>query len=124
WRLGFGPYPCTERGEMIVAAPRTVRRPPEPRRMPQAARQPRKLLRGLKKGPMPMARDAFHVTLLVLVTLNISRLPMQFPRLKAMRPELLLTIACLGWAFAKPAFLSKRPIFATWPARGMALFGI
>jgi O-antigen ligase len=108
---------------MIVAAPQTAPQFPQPRQMPPAARKPKKLFR-LKKGPMPMARDAFHVTLLVLVTLNISRLHMQFSALKAMRPELLLTIVCLALAFAKPAFLSQRPIFATWPARGMALFGI
>ena len=71
---------------------------------------------------MPVARDPFHIALLVLVLLNISRLHMQFPVLKAMRPELVLTIVCVGLAYAKPAFLSRRPLLETWPARGVALF--
>jgi O-antigen ligase len=61
---------------------------------------------------------------LVLVLLNISRLHMQFPVLKAMRPELVLTIVCVGLAYAKPAFLSQRPLLDTWPARGVAIFGV
>jgi len=71
---------------------------------------------------MPMARDAFHVTLLALVVLNISRFHQQFAVLKAIRPEMVLTLICVGLAFMKPAFLSKRHILETWPARGIALF--
>jgi O-antigen ligase len=71
---------------------------------------------------MPMARDAFHVSLLILVLLNISRLHQQFSALKAIRPELVLTILCLVLAFMKPAFLSKRHLLETWPARGIAIF--
>ena len=39
-----------------------------------------------------------------------------------MRPELVLTVICVALAYAKPAFLSKRPLLETWPARGVALF--
>jgi O-antigen ligase len=73
---------------------------------------------------MPVARDPFHITLLALVLLNISRLHMQFPVLKAMRPEFILTVVCVALAYAKPAFLSKRHVLETWPARGVAIFGV
>jgi len=109
---------------MRAAVPRTFR--PAPSGAPlQAARRaaPRPASRKLlKKGPMPMARDAFHVSLFILVLLNISRLHMQFPVLKALRPEMGLTALCLGLAYMKPAFLSRRNMLDTWPARGIALF--
>lgn len=69
-----------------------------------------------------MARDPFHLALLGLVVLNISRLHQQFPALKPLRPELALTVVCVGLAYMKPEFLSKRNLFATWPARGIVLF--
>jgi O-antigen ligase len=73
---------------------------------------------------MPLARDPFHVAVLILVLLNISRLHMQFPLLKAMRPEMILTVVCVALAYAKPAFLTKRSLLETWPARGVAIFAV
>lgn len=96
-----------------------------PQLRPPASPRPQNgggLLRGLKSGPMPIARDAFHVALFALVFLNISRLHQQFPMLKAVRPELVLTGVCVGLAYMKPQFLSKRGLLSTWPARGVALF--
>lgn len=108
---------------MEIAATRPVRRsqPAQSAAPPGTARG---LLRALKRGPMPMARDPFHLALLALVVLNISRLHQQFPLLKAMRPELVLTVICVGLAYMKPEFLSKRPLLGTWPARGVALFAV
>ena len=31
---------------------------------------------------------------------------------------------CVGLAYAKPAFLSQRHLLETWPARGVAIFGV
>ncbi len=103
------------------AVPNAVRRP-EPQGTRPIPVRPSASARPPQKGPMPVARDPFHIAVLVLVLLNISRLHMQFPVLKAMRPELVLTIVCVGLAYAKPAFLSRRPLLETWPARGVAIF--
>ncbi len=101
-----------------------VRRRPQLQETTQPAGRPVRLMRALKKGPMPVARDAFHITLLALVFLNISRFHQQVSLLKAMRPELVLTLLCVALAFIKPSVLSKRPLLETWPARGAALFGV
>jgi O-antigen ligase len=101
-----------------------VPRRPQLRETMQPVGRPLRLIRALKTAPMPVARDAFHITLLTLVFLNISRFHQQVAVLKAMRPELVLTLACVALAFIKPSLLSKRPLLETWPARGAALFGV
>src|SRR5579864_9029314 len=103
------------------AVPNTVRRS-EPLGQSSFAHQRPAGVRVLAKGPLTIPRDPFHVALLTLVLLNISRMHQQFSLVKAIRPELVLTIVCIGLAYAKPAFLSKRHLLETWPARGVAIF--
>jgi O-antigen ligase len=75
-----------------------------------------------KRVLLVMSGDPFRVSLLVLIVLTISRIHMQFPALKAMRPALVMTIIAVACAYAKPALLSKRPLFETRNARLIAAF--
>jgi O-antigen ligase len=68
------------------------------------------------------AQDPFHVALLILIVLNVSRVHQQFAPIKAMRPALLMTGVAFALAFIRPASLSKRPLLETWPAKGIAAF--
>ena len=108
---------------MTVSTTRTITPAPSPDGSiagPAPVRSP-----GPRRSTVPVARDAFHVGLALLVVLNISRIHQQLPFVKALRPELLLTLACVALAFAKPSLLSQRPLLSTWPARGVALaFGL
>jgi hypothetical protein len=106
---------------MTVSAPLTTGQPTLERH-PILRRPAGGAIRAAASTPMRIARDPFHIALLVLVLLNISRLHQQFSVLKAVRPELLLTIVCLVMAFMKPGSLSRRNLLETWPARGIAAF--
>jgi putative inorganic carbon (hco3(-)) transporter len=71
-----------------------------------------------------MSSDPFRVSLVVLIVFTISRIHMQFPALKAMRPALVMTIVAVACAYAKPALLSRRPLLETRNAKLIAAFGI
>jgi O-antigen ligase len=68
------------------------------------------------------ARDPFHIALLALVVLNVSRVHQQFAILKVMRPALVMTAAAVVLAFLRPGSLSRRPLLETLPAKGIAAF--
>jgi len=71
---------------------------------------------------LKIARDPFRRCLFLLVVLAVSRIHMQFPALKAIRPALIVTIAAVALAWLKPGSLSRSPILATWPAKAIAGF--
>ncbi|GEM_PF-640922 len=106
------------------SAARSARSAPDLRRVPRVAPATRAgaAARAWTAGTMRIARDPFHVALLVLIVLNISRLHMQFPVLKAMRPALIMTLVAGVLAFMRPGSLSRRPLLATWPAKGVLAF--
>jgi putative inorganic carbon (HCO3(-)) transporter len=75
-----------------------------------------------KRVMLVMSSDPFRVSLVVLIVLTISRIHMQFPVLKAMRPALVMTILAAVFAYAKPALLSPRPLLETRNAKLIAGF--
>jgi putative inorganic carbon (hco3(-)) transporter len=78
----------------------------------------------VKQALLAMSNDPFRVSLAVLVVFTISRIHMQFPILKAMRPALVMTVIAVACAFAKPALLSRRPLLETRNAKLIAAFAI
>jgi len=107
------------------ALPRAVPNFGTPSAAPLAGvREPGTAARAIAKvaPSLKIARDPFRRCLFVLVVLAVSRIHMQFPALKAMRPALVVTIAAVALAWLKPGSLSKRPLLATWPAKAMAGF--
>jgi O-antigen ligase len=77
-----------------------------------------------KQVLLAMSSDPFRVSLVVLIVLTISRIHLQFPWLKAVRPALIMTIIAVACAYAKPALLSKRPLLETRNAKLIAGFGV
>ncbi|MFI5249739.1 MAG: O-antigen ligase family protein [Gemmatimonadales bacterium] len=73
------------------------------------------------------AKDPYRLVLLLLIVLTVSRLHMAIPSLNKTHPLIVLTIAALGVAWARPALLAQRALFATWPAKvvgGIALWAL
>jgi O-antigen ligase len=71
---------------------------------------------------LAISGDPFRVSLVVLIVFTISRIHMQFPWLKAMRPALVMTIVAVACAYAKPDLLSRRPLLETRNAKLIAAF--
>lgn len=101
--------------QAVPAQPLVVRREAVPR-------PPRTAV--LREAFQAAVRDPFRVTLFLLIVMTISRVHMQFPALKPLRPGLLITGIAVVIAYARPNLLSTRPLFQTWPARLIGAFAL
>src|SRR5271168_2287258 len=98
---------------MRVAA-RPLGRPPQAMRRMAPASPPRPpgltKVRAAGARALHAAQDPFHIALLILIVLNVSRVHQQFAVLKVMRPALIMTGVAFGLAFIRPGSLSRRPL--------------
>jgi O-antigen ligase len=68
--------------------------------------------------------DLYRVSLALLTIITISRIHQHFSYLAAMRPGLVLVGIAGASAILNPKTLAREPIFSTWPARLIGLFGL
>jgi hypothetical protein len=71
----------------------------------------------MARHSLRFAKDPYRVVLLVLVVLTISRMHMAVSGLEEIRPLILLTIAALAVAWARPKLLAQRSLLISWPAK-------
>jgi O-antigen ligase len=105
-----------------MASPRIVR--PTLERATAAPARWSRAASPARRAALRVASDPLRVTLFTLIVITVSRIHMQFPALRVLRPAMVLTVLAVGIAYARPNLLSQRPLLETWPAKLIAAFGI
>jgi len=67
--------------------------------------------------PLRLRLDGYHLCLIGLCIISISRIHMHFPMLATLRPGLVLVALAMFFAISSPKKLAGSGILKTWPAR-------